>query len=211
MAQNVHVLYAMSINGTVIDQIQDQSINNGINEIVKASDGNVDPTVLLAELEPDLKDLLAAGLEVRIDQLDVTLPQGTLNTKFSFNLPETDRQSFVWTGVLLDLEATANIKIPEALYQFVTAMSPEANAAVAMGFLKKNGDVYEMAAQYKKGLLTVNGAPREAPLVQDTRQGEARREGEADVYWQSGWYGGRWGDRHHAHGWSGHRANGDFS
>jgi hypothetical protein len=33
-----------------------------------------------------------------------------------------------------------------------------------MGFLQKNGDVYELAAKYKKGLLTVNGAPMPIPL-----------------------------------------------
>jgi hypothetical protein len=35
---------------------------------------------------------------------------------------------------------------------------------VGMGFLRKNGDVYEMRAEYAKGLLTVNGAPMPIPL-----------------------------------------------
>ena len=39
------------------------------------------------------------------------------------------------------------------------AMRPEAGALVAMGFLQKDGDFYEMRAEYAKGLLTVNGAP----------------------------------------------------
>ena len=36
--------------------------------------------------------------------------------------------------------------------------------AAGMGFLKKNGDDYEMAAEYRKGLLTVNGAPMPIPI-----------------------------------------------
>jgi hypothetical protein len=33
-----------------------------------------------------------------------------------------------------------------------------------MGFLKKNGDIYEMDAKLAKGLLTINGAPIPIPL-----------------------------------------------
>jgi len=126
--------------------------------------GTKDPTMLLAMVEDDLMDLVAGGFNIRFDQLDVTLPQGTVFTKLTFDLPETDRQSFAWTGVLLDLEATAAIKIPSELYDMATAMNPQANMAVAMGILKKNGDDYVMAAEYKKGLLTVNGAPMPIPL-----------------------------------------------
>ncbi len=44
------------------------------------------------------------------------------------------------------------------------AMNPQAGALVGMGFLRKNGDVYEMRAEYAQGLLTVNGAPMPIPL-----------------------------------------------
>jgi hypothetical protein len=33
-----------------------------------------------------------------------------------------------------------------------------------MGYLKLSGDIYEMEARYKKGVLTVNGAPIPIPL-----------------------------------------------
>jgi len=131
---------------------------------IESAQGIDDPTQLLPMLENDLMDLVAAGAELRFDKLNVTLPQGTLLTKFAFAFPETDRQSFTWSSVLLDLVASAEITVPEGLYELATAMNPQLNAAVAMGFLKKNGDVYEMAAEYKKGLLTVNGAPMPIPL-----------------------------------------------
>ena len=44
------------------------------------------------------------------------------------------------------------------------AMSPDVGRLVAMGALKKDGDFYEMKAEYAKGLLTVNGAPMPIPL-----------------------------------------------
>jgi len=33
-----------------------------------------------------------------------------------------------------------------------------------MGYLKKEGDVYVMDADFKKGLLTINGAPIPIPM-----------------------------------------------
>ena len=47
---------------------------------------------------------------------------------------------------------------------FIIGMNPQAGAIVGMGYLKQNGDVYEMDAAYKKGLLTINGAPMPIPL-----------------------------------------------
>lgn len=123
-----------------------------------------DPSVFYRVVERDLLDLGARGFEVRFDQLDVTLPQGTVFTKLGFSLPESDRQSFTWPGALLALQADADVRIPADLYEFATMMSPQANAMVAMGFLKKKGDNYEMVASYKKGLLTVNGAPMPIPI-----------------------------------------------
>jgi hypothetical protein len=49
-------------------------------------------------------------------------------------------------------------------FDMVLEMSPEAGALVAMGFLQKDGDYYEMRAECAKGLLTVNGAPLPIPL-----------------------------------------------
>jgi hypothetical protein len=36
--------------------------------------------------------------------------------------------------------------------------------AIGAGYLVKRGDVYELDAELKKGLLTVNGAPIPLPL-----------------------------------------------
>jgi hypothetical protein len=65
---------------------------------------------------------------------------------------------------LLDLDAEADLVVAAEFVDFAMAMNPQAGAVVGMGFLRKNGDVYEMRAEYAKGLLTVNGAPMPIPL-----------------------------------------------
>ena len=65
-----------------------------------------------------------------------------------------------------DLDAEADLVVAAEFVDFAMAMNPEAGAIVGMGFLRKNGDVYEMRAEYAKGLLTVNGAPMPIPLGQ---------------------------------------------
>ena len=119
---------------------------------------------LMVSVEPDLQRLLASGFEFRIDKLDITLPQGTLETRLDLQLGESDLDSFVWTSALLALDATFDVSIPEQLVAIATAANPQMNAAIGMGFLKSNGDVYEMHAEFKNGLLTVNGAPMPLPF-----------------------------------------------
>ena len=119
---------------------------------------------LMVAVEPDLQRLLASGFEFRIDKLDVDLPQGKLETRLDLKLDESDVDSFVWTSALLALDATFDISIPEQLVAIATATNPQINAAIGMGFLQSNGNVYEMHAEFKNGLLTVNGAPMPLPI-----------------------------------------------
>ncbi len=126
--------------------------------------GAAGPDAVFRVAEGDLKTLFAKGFAARFDQLDVTLPQGTLVSTIAVDIPPTDPSSFAWTGLLLDLDASADVRLPAALLELAAAMRPELNAAVAGGFLKRNGDDYEMSARYRKGLLTINGAPFPIPL-----------------------------------------------
>jgi len=115
-------------------------------------------------VEGDLKRLLASGLEMRFNQLDVTLPMGTVTTAMKIKVLEKDASTFDWSSLLLATEASADISIPEALVDMALQMNPQAGAMVGMGFLQKNGDVYEVSAEYKKALLTINGQPMPIPL-----------------------------------------------
>jgi len=152
------VLADISLSGA------DAEALGALQQALEAQGPNPDPGLLFATIEDDLKRLLASGIEMRFDQLDVTLPMGTVMTKIDVRVAEDDLPTFEWTSLLLATEASADISVPEALIDMATQMNPQAGAVVGMGFLQKNGDVYEMKAEYKKGLLTINGAPMPIPL-----------------------------------------------
>jgi len=126
--------------------------------------GTPDPAMVMMSAEEEIKDLLAAGINFGVEQFDVALPMGTVTSRMSFEVPTSDRAAFEWTSLLLDLVGEVYISVPEALVQLATSMDPQAGALVGMGYLKKEGSVYVMDAQMKKGLLTVNGAPIPIPM-----------------------------------------------
>jgi len=126
--------------------------------------GSQDPAMVLMAAEEELKDILAAGINIGIDQFDVALPMGTVTSRMSFEVPRSDRAVFEWSSLLLGLVGEVYLSIPEELVQLATSMDPQAGALVGMGVLKKDGSVYVLDAQMKKGLLTVNGAPIPIPM-----------------------------------------------
>jgi uncharacterized protein YdgA (DUF945 family) len=117
-----------------------------------------------SEAEEEALALLAAGFELHVNQFDIVMPQGPVTSRFKFVVDESDSDNFNWSTALLTLDATADMKIPNALVELAVMMTPEVNTAIAMGVLVKKGDFYEMEAAYKKGLLTINGAPMPIPL-----------------------------------------------
>ncbi len=118
----------------------------------------------LMSVQTNAQQLLAAGISLHIDQLDISLPQGLLTMNLDFSHPETDASEFNWTSVLLAMEASADISVPVELMDMVTKMNPQAHAAIAMGFLRREGNAYKMQASIESGLLTVNGAPMSLPI-----------------------------------------------
>ena len=60
--------------------------------------------------------------------------------------------------------ASADISVQEALVRMGLEMNPEAAGLIDLGFLKLDGDVYRMQAEFAGGLLTVNGAPLPMPF-----------------------------------------------
>lgn len=140
-----------------------QAIGN-LTRKLNAMGGTQDPMQNFPEIEEDLKRLLASGVELRFDQLDVALPMGTVETQLNLAVAEDDAGTFEWTSLLLSTAGAANISVPAELVDMALAMNPQAGAVVGMGFLIKNGDVYELDAKLEKGLLTVNGAPIPIPL-----------------------------------------------
>jgi len=123
-----------------------------------------DSQAVLVPLETEAQGLVAAGLGFHVDHLNVAWPGGTIVAEIHIVIEESDVDSFSWPAALLSVDASADIRLPQDFVDIITAQNPEVNAAIGMGFLRKNGDVYEMHAEFKKGLLTVNGAPVPFPL-----------------------------------------------
>lgn len=123
-----------------------------------------DPMVVYATIENDLKQLFASGFEMNFERLDVTLPQGTVQMKMLFNFGEEDPATFEWASLLLSTEATVDMSIPAVLVDAAGQGNQQVAMAIGGGFLLKQGDVYVMKAQLKKGLATVNGAPIPIPM-----------------------------------------------
>jgi hypothetical protein len=117
-----------------------------------------------AAAEKDLLALFAAGFEMNFEQFNVTLPQGTVRSKMLFSFKEKDPADFAWTSLLMTTEATIDLSIPEPLIEMLLDVQPGAAMAIAGGYLVKSGDAYVLAAEMKKGLLTVNGAPIPIPF-----------------------------------------------
>ena len=154
----------MSLKGAL--KIEDADAE-AMGRLVSALDrlpANADPTMVLLYSEEALMDVLASGLSIDIEQLDLALPAGVLATKVDIDIPATDRDGFTWSSLLLAAELSAQVQIPEGVYAMAALMNPQIDQAIEMGMLVRNGDNYEMDAQYKKGLLTVNGAPLPIPL-----------------------------------------------
>jgi len=135
-------------------------------QVLETADDTMPAQQLFVLLEDDLQQLVAAGFALKFDQFDFDLPQGPVTSKMRFTIDESDSADFNWSSVLLDLDAEADLIVASEFVDFAMAMNPQAGAIVGMGFLRKNGDVYEMRAEYAKGLLTVNGAPMPIPLGQ---------------------------------------------
>ena len=154
----------IAIDATVTD-MDGVAIGN-ITRVLKQleSYGSGDEAMLY--MEDDLKRLLAKGFELQVEHLDVALPQGKLETRIDIAVAASDIDDFDWSAVLLALDARLDLRVPVELMDIATEMDPQLNAAVGMGYLRKNGDVYEMKAAFEDGLLTVNGAPMPIPGMQ---------------------------------------------
>jgi uncharacterized protein YdgA (DUF945 family) len=116
------------------------------------------------DLEGDTMRLLAGGMTLHFDQLDMSGPFGQITSRLSAKLAETPADKFGWAGALLALDASADISLPIALIDNAAEGSSELRAAVDAGFLQKQGDYYVMKAAFRQGLLNVNGAPMPIPL-----------------------------------------------
>ena len=136
---------------------------------IKRALGQIHPeagpdTVMLA-VEPDARRLVGAGLELHIDEALLTLPEGDIAAELHWAVPRTDVSDFGWPGVLLAADASLDFRIAETLVQIAMAANPEVGGIIGMGYLRRNGDIYELRAELEGGLLTITGAPLPPPFT----------------------------------------------
>lgn len=117
------------------------------------------------EIEDDVHTLFRRGFGMRLDKLDITLPQGIVATTMKIDVAESDADApFSWSTVLLRTTGNLNLRIPAAVYEMASMMDAQAGALVAMGILVPDGDDYVLSAEYAQGLFNVNGAPMPIPM-----------------------------------------------
>lgn len=126
--------------------------------------GAADPTAMYAAIQDDVMALFASGFEFNFDKLNVTLPQGTIASRMALSFGEVDRDRFAWTSLLTSTEAQIDVSIPAQLLDVFAADNQQLQMAIAAGYLVRNNDAYDMKAEMKKGLLTINGAPIPIPV-----------------------------------------------
>ena len=147
-----------------VDDVDAEAIGN-LTRALDGLGGYASDDEIWALMEDDFKQLLAAGFELRVVQLDVVLQPGTVSAVLNVKVDDTDPDTFVWTSALLALDATMDLSVPAELMDYAISLDPQVGAAVGMGFLRKNQDVYEMEAAFSDGLLTINGAPMPVPWL----------------------------------------------
>jgi uncharacterized protein YdgA (DUF945 family) len=156
---------AMDVAANGLEARSMQAIITALQHARNAEDPSAALTDLYPRIESDVQKFLSSGAELRIDRLDVTLPQGEVTSRLHFELPEADPDAvFTWPALILALTASADVRLPVALMELAEAANPQSGALIAMGILRKDGDSYIVNAEYQKGLLTVNGAPMPIPL-----------------------------------------------
>jgi hypothetical protein len=122
------------------------------------------PDALMWDVEQAAQELLAKGLTVHVDVARIATTRGPVVAELHVAVDESDPATFTWPRLSLATEASANLRVSAELLESLAAVDPELSAAIGMGFLRRQGDDYEMRAAFNNGLLTVNDAPLPLPV-----------------------------------------------
>ena len=130
-----------------------------LREVVKAMASEADDAAATAAMEREILAILAAGLEFRLDRLDIEVPRGRTETRLSLTMASSDAVDYDWSSALEAMVCDAELSVAEAAVEAAMQTNDSIVAAVGTGFLKKDGEVYRMRVKCSNGLMTVNGAP----------------------------------------------------
>ena len=137
-----------------------------VQQALESAGANPDPMSAFGQMERDVQELFASGFTFNFERLNITLPSGTIAASMLFEFAEEDPATFDWSTLLLSTNASIDLSIADPVVQILVQTEPNMAMAIGGGYLVKRGDVYELEARLKKGLLTVNGAPIPIPLGQ---------------------------------------------
>ena len=130
-----------------------------LREVVEAMASEADDAAAMAAMEREILAVLAAGLEFRLDRLDIEVPRGRTETRLSLTMASSDAVDYDWSSALEAMACDAELSVAEAAVEAAMQTNDSIIAAVGTGFLKKDGEVYRMRVKCSNGLMTVNGAP----------------------------------------------------
>ena len=130
-----------------------------LRDVVAAMASEADDAAAMAAMEREILAVLAAGLEFRLDRLDIEVPRGRTETRLSLTMASSDAVDYDWSSALEAMVCDAELSVAEAAVEAAMQTNDSIVAAVGTGFLKKDGEVYRMRVKCSNGLMTVNGAP----------------------------------------------------
>lgn len=111
-------------------------------------------------LQPEFESLLTSGGRVEVTQLVAATNGAAARSSASVEWPRTAAgEPLALPSILLRTEAAAELSMDVALYDRLSGRVPQLSSLLALGFLARKGDRYEMQAELDGGLLTVNGTP----------------------------------------------------
>lgn len=138
------------INGEALDSLRD---------VIDTVGPGADDAVLEAATEDAILAMLAAGLEFRVDKLDIEFPDGQTEARLSITMTESDAVDYDWSSALEAMVCDADLSVSATAVETAMTRNEAVVAAVGSGFLKRDETVYRMRLKCSNGLMTVNGAP----------------------------------------------------
>jgi hypothetical protein len=136
------------------DGIDAAVLDDAVRDLERAATSGMPP-----QDDAALRRFVASGFEFDVEHFDIDTTDGTLSSALHLHLDPMDAGSFAWPSALLALDAGAELRIPAKLFERAAAQEPDLNAIAGLGYLRRNGDYYELRAAFRKGVLTVNDAP----------------------------------------------------
>ncbi|MDW6003768.1 DUF945 family protein [Vibrio mangrovi] len=117
------------------------------------------------DLQKALDQLVSKGFSMSLEQLDIGLPQGQIESKVDLKLPEaTEGMAQDPFAIVKKLTGHVESHVPRTVAEAFPVLRQGVDELVAMEMMKESGDVYQMDAVVKDGNLVFDSG-KEVPLT----------------------------------------------